>query len=170
MITGDTSGFLVREGIYGVWIRLSWLFWWIILFSPRAVLCPVCTVNDDPCLGRAPCFWMLCSRQRNSGGVGGRGGVLSECHWVWFWGAVLEAQRCFPTQLFSGAGNSPKPAANLESWQQPTRLLHSWDSPGKNTGVGCHFLLQGIFSIQGSNPGLLHCGWILYCLSRQGSP
>ena len=26
--------------------------------------------------------------------------------------------------------------------QQPTRLPHSWDSPGKNTGVGCHFLLQ----------------------------
>ena len=26
--------------------------------------------------------------------------------------------------------------------QQPTRLPHPWDSPGKNTGVGCHFLLQ----------------------------
>ena len=26
--------------------------------------------------------------------------------------------------------------------QQPTRLRHPWDSPGKNTGVGCHFLLQ----------------------------
>ena len=40
---------------------------------------------------------------------------------------------------------------------QPTRLLCSWDSPGKNTGVGCHFLLQGIFPTQGSNPSLLHC-------------
>ena len=40
---------------------------------------------------------------------------------------------------------------------QPTRLLRPWDSPGKNTGVGCHFLLQGIFLTQGSNPGLLHC-------------
>ena len=37
-----------------------------------------------------------------------------------------------------------------------------WDSPGKNTGVGCHFLLQGIFLTQGSNPHLLHCRWILY--------
>ena len=27
---------------------------------------------------------------------------------------------------------------------QPTRLRHPWDSPGKNTGVGCHFLLQGV--------------------------
>ena len=35
----------------------------------------------------------------------------------------------------------------------PTRLLCPWDSPGKNTGVGCHFLLQGIFPTQGSNPG-----------------
>ena len=45
------------------------------------------------------------------------------------------------------------------------------DSPGKNTGVGCHALLQGIFfSTQGLNPGLSHCRLILYCLSRQSSP
>ena len=31
------------------------------------------------------------------------------------------------------------------------------DSPSKNSGVGCHVLLQGIFPTQGSNPGLLHC-------------
>ena len=31
-----------------------------------------------------------------------------------------------------------------------------WDSPGKNTGLGSHYLLQGIFPIKGSNPGLLH--------------
>ena len=37
------------------------------------------------------------------------------------------------------------------------RLLCPWDSPGKSTGVGCHFLLQGIFPTQASNPGLLHC-------------
>ena len=39
---------------------------------------------------------------------------------------------------------------------QPARLLYPWDSPGKNTGVGCHALLQGISPTQGSNPGLLH--------------
>ena len=38
----------------------------------------------------------------------------------------------------------------------PTRLLPPWDSPGKTTGVDCHFLLQGIFPTQGSNPGLPH--------------
>ena len=36
--------------------------------------------------------------------------------------------------------------------------------------VGSHFLLQGIFSAQGLNPGLLHCRQILHCLSLQGSP
>ena len=38
---------------------------------------------------------------------------------------------------------------------QPARLLCPWDFPSKNTGVGCHFLLQGIFLTQGSNPPLL---------------
>ena len=51
----------------------------------------------------------------------------------------------------------------------PARLLCLWDSPGKNTEVGCHFLLQGIFPTQGSNPGLLHCRQILHRLSHQGS-
>ena len=51
-----------------------------------------------------------------------------------------------------------------------TRLPCSRNSPGKNTGVGCHFLLQGIFPTQGLNPGLLHCRWSLYHLSHQGSP
>ena len=43
------------------------------------------------------------------------------------------------------------------------------DSPGKNTGVDCHALLQGIFPTQGLNPGLLHCRWIPYHLSHNGS-
>ena len=51
----------------------------------------------------------------------------------------------------------------------PGSSIHE-DSPGKTTGMGCHTLLQGIFSTQGSNPGLLHCRQILYHLSHQGSP
>ena len=39
---------------------------------------------------------------------------------------------------------------------QLTRLLYSWNFPGKNTGMGCYFFLQGIFQIQGSNVHLLH--------------
>ena len=41
-------------------------------------------------------------------------------------------------------------------------FLCPWDFPGTNTGVGCHFLLQGILPTQGSNLGLLHYGQILY--------
>ena len=52
---------------------------------------------------------------------------------------------------------------------QPSRLLSPWNSPGKNTGVGCHSLLQGIFPTQGWNLVLLHCRQILYHLSCQGS-
>ena len=55
---------------------------------------------------------------------------------------------------------------------QPRGLLAArpfcpWDSPGKNTRVGSHALLQGIFLSKGLN---LHCRWILYCLSHQASP
>ena len=44
------------------------------------------------------------------------------------------------------------------------------DAPGKNTGVGCHALLQRISPIQGWKPGLSHCRQTLYCLSHPGKP
>ena len=50
----------------------------------------------------------------------------------------------------------------------PGSSVHG-DSPGKNTGVGCHALLQGIFPTQKLNPGLLHCRHILYQPSYEGS-
>ena len=59
---------------------------------------------------------------------------------------------------------------------QPTSHLCPWDSSSKDTGVGCHFLLQGIFPTQGQNPCLLHLlHWqvdslLLYHLSHLGSP
>ena len=78
----------------------------------------------------------------------------------------------------------PSPASRGERWfsrsvvsdslrpheRQPTGLLCPWDSPGNNTGVGCHSLLQGVFLTQQSNPGLLHCRQILYRLSYEASP
>ena len=51
----------------------------------------------------------------------------------------------------------------------PGSSVHG-DSPGKNTEVDCHALLQGIFPTQGLNPGLPHCRQIFYHLSHQGSP
>ena len=54
--------------------------------------------------------------------------------------------------LCSVMSDSLRPAWTL----QPSRLLCPWDSPGKNTGVGCHDLLQGIFPAQGLNQHHLH--------------
>ena len=53
---------------------------------------------------------------------------------------------------------------------QPIRLPCPWDSPDKNTEVGCRFLLQGTFPTQGENPGLPHWWWILYHLRLQEKP
>ena len=52
----------------------------------------------------------------------------------------------------------------------PRGLYSPWNSPGQNSGVGNHSLLQGIFPTQGSKPGLLHCRQILHQWSHQGSP
>ena len=52
----------------------------------------------------------------------------------------------------------------------PARLLCPWNSPGENTGVGSHSLLQGLFLTPGSSLHLLYSRWILYHLSHQGSP
>ena len=58
-----------------------------------------------------------------------------------------------------------------DSWRPPelqtTGSSVHGDAPGKDTGVGCHDLLQGIFPTQGSNAGLPHCRRILYWLSYQ---
>ena len=56
---------------------------------------------------------------------------------------------------------------------QPARLLCPWDFSGKNTRVGCHALLQGIFPTQGTNlhlQRLLHYRWILYCWATREAP
>ena len=59
-----------------------------------------------------------------------------------------------------------KECSTLCNPMQPTRLLCPRDSPGKNTGVGSHFLLQGIFLTQGLNLGLLHCRQVLHRLNQ----
>ena len=52
---------------------------------------------------------------------------------------------------------------------KPPRLLCPWNSPGKNTLMGCHFLLQGTFPTHRSNLGPLHYRQILYQMSYQGN-
>ena len=65
------------------------------------------------------------------------------------------------------------PSVVSDSFAIPWTIAHQsplWDSPGKSTRVGCHFLLQGIFPTQGSNLGLPHSRQTLEPLSHQGSP
>ena len=52
---------------------------------------------------------------------------------------------------------------------QPTRLLCPWDSPSKNNGGGCYFLLQGIFQTQGSKLSLLFPGGF-FAIEPPGKP
>ena len=55
-------------------------------------------------------------------------------------------------------------------WTAATRLLYSWNFPVKNTKVGCHFLLQGLFLTQGSSLHILHWQADSLPLNHQGSP
>ena len=113
---------------------------------------------------------------------------------AWPAGGRAFPQHLFPRQLplrklllppqsvwFPGADSAPaepRQGHMIQSWpmclvaQSCLTLRHPMDCslPGKNTGGGCHSLLQGIFTIQGSNPCLPHCRQILYHLSHQGSP
>ena len=66
--------------------------------------------------------------------------------------------------------NPPASAEDMGSIPGPGRFHMPQGNPGKNTGEGCHALLQEIFPTQGSNPDLPHCRWILYQLSHKGSP
>ena len=85
-------------------------------------------------------------------------------------GLVLDATLCI-THFFSHAHSIASVASDsLRPYGlQPVRLLCPWDFPGKNTGVGCHFLLQGIFLTEGSNPCLLHWQPISSLLIYRGS-
>ena len=70
--------------------------------------------------------------------------------WV-VWVALI-----FNIKIVNPSAKSCQSCSTLRSHGlKPTRLLCPWDSPGKDTGVGCHFLLQGIFLTQGSNLRLL---------------
>ena len=96
-------------------------------------------------------------------GAGVPGGLHKE-HWVWTDNFLvtpfsMQDLTCTHTKLLQSLPTL---------WAQglgAARLLCPRDSPGKNTGAGCHALLQGIFPTQGLNPGLLHCGHILHHLS-----
>ena len=125
--------------------------------------------------------WADGVRTARSVGLGALGGQVRELHpgseeWlegssrgVTGWGLAFD-------KMPLAAALSRGELGTVRSFQQashglgPARLLCSWNSHGKNSGVGCHSLLQEIFPTQGLNPGLPHCGQILYHQSHEGSP
>ena len=70
------------------------------------------------------------------------------------------------TKILNDAHGAAEIKINTNACQTPL----SWNSPGKNTEVDCHCLLQGILPTQGLNLCLLHCRQTLYYLTYQGSP
>ena len=87
-------------------------------------------------------------------------GVVLPCDYLWthrMWMEVMYASSCVCMLSHSVASDSLQPHG-----LSPARLLCPWNFLGKNTGVGCHFLLQGIFPTQESNLSLLHYWRILY--------
>ena len=61
-------------------------------------------------------------------------------------------------------------AQRIPQTEEPVAYCLSGHFQGQSTGMGCHFLLQGIFPTQGLSPGLSHCRQTLYRLSHQGRP
>ena len=74
---------------------------------------------------------------------------------------VLQSSLAYLCYVLCLVAQSCLTLCNAMDCSPPGSSVHE-DFPGKNTGVGCHFLLQGTFPTQGSNPHLLHCRWILY--------
>ena len=96
--------------------------------------------------------------------------------WLWFtlilW--KLEGYLFIGWKIMNKENESLKWWWTLKRWFKILIMFHlvklrPWDFPGKSTGVGWHFLLQGIFPTRWSNLGLLHCRQMLYPLSHQRS-
>ena len=121
-----------------------------------------------------------CCERLKVGGEGDNKGwdgwMASPIRWTWIWASsgswwwtrkpdVLQSMESQRLRLNWLSKNHyillPKNWCNLAPL--------TWNFPSKNIGVGCHFLFQGIFPSQGSNPGLLHWRQILYHLSHQRS-
>ena len=84
---------------------------------------------------------------------------------------LLKADWKYQLGHVNGGGLVAKSCPTLAiPWTIACQALCPCDSPGENTGVGCHFLLQRIFPTQQLNPGILHCRQILYQLSYEGHP
>ena len=97
-------------------------------------------------------------------------GKQTSCHFIFLWLLVILHLR-LPQHLALFLVTQSRPTLCEPMDYSPPGSSVLGDSPGKNTGVGCHALLQGIIPTQASNPGLPHCRQILCgCLSHQANP
>ena len=147
----------VHKSIDPLSIRLNFMTelfnnktWFFNKYAAAAASLQSCPILCDPIDGSQPGFLSLgFSRQEHWSGLPFPSPMHESEKWKWSRSVLSDSSR--PHEL------------------QPTRLLCPWDFLGKSTGVGCHFILQGIFLTRGSNLGLLHCRQILYHLSHKGS-
>ena len=119
--------------------------------------------------------WATCEQELWECGLGENGYMCMDswiplpftqnCHnivyWLWKWVSCSVVSDSKDAKAWNFSGGSLGPS--------PTRFLCPWDFPVKNTRVGSHLLLWGIFPTQGSNLDLLLCRWVLHCLSHQES-
>ena len=147
---------IIEEGFLSL-LAILWnsVFIWVYLsFSPLLFtslhFTAICKASSDSCFAFLRFFFL--------------GMVLIPVFCTMTWtsvhSAVLVTKRqilCTPTYTVCACVLSHFSRVQLFStpWTSP-RFLCPWDSPGKNTGVGCHTLIQGIFLTQGWNPRLLY--------------
>jgi len=85
------------------------------------------------------------------------------------WGIIaISCGYCGVKRFVPKSESESRPVMSDSLW--PHGQYSPWNSLGQNTRVGSLSFLQGIFQIQGLNPGLLYCRWILQQLSHKGSP
>ena len=103
-----------------------------------------------------------------------QGQIQTSYSMFYFFFLILQQKHCFPPIQFPMCVcvcvcHSVVSDSLRSSEQQPAGLLHPWNSPVKNTGVGSLSIHQGISPTQGSNPSVQHCRQFVYHLSYQGS-
>ena len=152
-------------------VCLSYLFWspwWLIQIT---MACPTQKNGQWPtnvlsapkCLLQFPQWYLKSTESLPLGKE-----RISQISGIWLIMLVIISAKSVCAVLCLVAQSCPT-LYNPMDCRLPGSSVHG-DSLGKNTRVGCHALLQGIFPTQGLNPGLLHCKPVLYWLSHQGSP
>ena len=95
--------------------------------------------------------------------------LQNNCTALSSWFSLLSWEVSRKTNAFCPLKSLSRVRLFAATWTVARQAHLSMGFSRQNTGVGCHFLLQGTFPTQGSNPGLLHCEQTLYHLSHQGS-